>query len=63
MNRIYRCYLLASNNINHLAVRVNRTGNIYTEDIAELHRGVELLLQQQKYFQLELHKLKSYFKS
>lgn len=46
-----------------MAVRVNRTGNIYTEDIAELHRGVELLLQQQKYFQLELYKLKSYFKS
>ena len=50
--------LLDEERLNQIAVRVNSTGNFYQEDLAELQKGVELLLQQQRYFQSELLKLK-----
>lgn len=58
LNQIYRCIASAASNINQIAVRVNSTGNFYQEDLAELQKGVELLLQQQRYFRSELLKLK-----
>ena len=55
---IFRCVINIANNVNQIAVRVNSTGNIYSEDIAEIQRGVDTILQQQRYFQSELLKLK-----
>ncbi len=55
---IYRAVIGIANNVNQIAVRVNSTGNIYTEDIAEIQKGVDTILQQQRYFQSELLKLK-----
>ena len=55
---IYRAVISISNNVNQIAVRVNSTGNIYADDIAELKKGVDEILQQQRYFQSELLKLK-----
>ncbi|MBR1662703.1 MAG: plasmid mobilization relaxosome protein MobC [Ruminococcus sp.] len=47
-----------SNNINQIAVRVNSTGNIYLEDIAEIKNGVNEIWQQLKFFRSLLLKVK-----
>lgn len=39
-----------SNNINQVAVRVNSTGSLYAEDIADLRNGVDEIRQQLKSF-------------
>lgn len=58
ISNIYRTIIGIANNVNQIAVRVNSTGNIYSEDIAEIQKGVDEILQQQRYFQSELLKLK-----
>lgn len=55
---IYRVVSSIANNVNQIAVRVNSTNNIYADDIDELKKGVDEILQQQRYFQSELLKLK-----
>lgn len=58
ISNIYRTIIGIANNVNQIAVRVNSTSNIYAEDIAEIQKGVDEILRQQRYFQSELLKLK-----
>ncbi|MCM1234046.1 MAG: MobC family plasmid mobilization relaxosome protein [Ruminococcus flavefaciens] len=55
---LMRSFSGISSNINQIAVRVNSTGNFYKEDFAELQKGVDEILQQQRYFQSVLLKLR-----
>lgn len=48
-----------ANNINQIAMRVNSTGNIYAEDIAEINQEVREIWRQLNYIQSLLQKLKS----
>lgn len=60
-NKAKTAFRLISNiasNINQIAMRVNSTGNIYTEDISEIQRDINELWRQQRYFQSELQKLR-----
>ena len=41
----------SGNNINQIAVRVNSTGNVYADDIAEIKEGQDKIWQQLKFFQ------------
>ena len=47
-----------ASNINQIAVRVNSTGNIYSEDISQIKKDINELWQQQRYFQSELQKFR-----
>lgn len=53
-----RKYTSVSNNINQIALRLNASGNIYAEDIAEIKNGVNVIWQQLKYFQSLLLRVK-----
>jgi hypothetical protein len=53
-----RKYSSISNNINQIALRLNASGNIYAEDIAEIKNGVNEIWQQLKFFQSLLLKVK-----
>lgn len=60
-NELRQIHKLASNianNINQIAVRINSTGNIYTDDIAEIKDGVNKLWQPLRFLQTELLKVK-----
>lgn len=58
LTKIYRAIASTANNINQIAVRVNSTGNFYKEDFAELQKGIDEILRQQRYFQSILLKLR-----
>ena len=45
-----------ANNINQIAIRVNSTGAVYAEDIAEIKKGVEKAWQQQACILSLLHR-------
>lgn len=47
-----------ANNINQIAVRVNSTGNIYADDIAEIKDGVNKLWQPLNFLQTKILQLK-----
>ena len=47
-----------SANVNQIAIRVNSTGNLYAQDIAEIKEGINQIWQPLNYFQSELLKLK-----
>ena len=47
-----------SANVNQIALRVNNTGNLYAQDIAEIKEGINQIWQPLNYFQSELLKLK-----
>lgn len=51
-------YSSISNNINQVALRLNASGNIYAEDIAEIKNGVSEIWQQLNYFRSVLLKVK-----
>ena len=53
-----RKYSSISNNINQIALRLNASGNIYTEDIAEIKNGVSEIWQLLNYFRSMLLKVK-----
>lgn len=53
-----RKYTSVSNNINQIALRLNASGNICAEDIAEIKNGVNEIWQQLKYFQSLLLRVK-----
>ena len=53
-----RKYSSVSNNINQIALRLNSSGNIYAEDIAEIKNGVNEIWQQLKFFRSLLLKVK-----
>ena len=53
-----RKYSSISNNINQIALRLNASGNIYAEDIAEIKNGVSEIWQQLNYFRSVLLKVK-----
>ena len=53
-----RKYTSISNNINQIALRLNASGNIYAEDIAEIKNGVNEIWQQLKYFRSLLLRVK-----
>ena len=53
-----RKYTSVSNNTNQIALRLNASGNIYAEDIAEIKNGVNVIWQQLKYFQSLLLRVK-----
>ncbi len=60
-NELKQIHKLASNiasSINQIAVRVNSTGNVYSEDIAEIKDGVNQLWQPLRFLQTEILKLK-----
>lgn len=47
-----------SSNVNQIAARINKTGNIYEEDIKEIKRGFEEIWQRQASILSMLQKLK-----
>ena len=47
-----------SNNINQIAIRVNRTGNVYKEDLEQIEKGLNEIWQPLRFFQSQLLKLK-----
>ena len=53
-----RKYTSISNNINQIVLRLNASGNIYAEDIAEIKNGVNEIWQQLKYFRSLLLRVK-----
>ncbi|WP_072949033.1 plasmid mobilization protein [Ruminococcus flavefaciens] len=53
-----RKYTSVSNNINQIALRLNASGNIYAEDIAEIKNGVNKIWQQLRFFQSLLLKVR-----
>ena len=53
-----RKYTSISNNINQIALRLNASGSIYAEDIAEIKNGVNEIWQQLKYFRSLLLRVK-----
>lgn len=53
-----RKYSSISNNLNQIALRLNASGNIYAEDIAEIKNGVSEIWQQLNYFRSVLLKVK-----
>ena len=55
---IYRCVSSVSNNVNQIARRVNSTGNLYAEDIAEIKNGVTEIWQQLRSFRSLLQSIK-----
>lgn len=60
-SKIQEIYKLASNianNINQIAVRVNSTGKIYDNDIAEIKDGVNKLWQSLNFLQTKVLQLK-----
>lgn len=56
LTKLRRAVAAISNNINQIAIRVNSTGKIYAEDIAEIKEGVEKAWQQQAFILSLLHK-------
>lgn len=58
LRKIYRLVSNIAGNINQIAVRVNSTGNVYAEDIAEIKEGLQKIWQPLRYFQSQLQKLK-----
>lgn len=58
LRKIYRLVNNIAGNINQMAVRVNSTGNVYAEDIAEIKEGLQKIWQPLRYFQSQLQKLK-----
>lgn len=54
--QLLRNFSSMSNNINQIARRVNTTGKIYAEDIAEIKEGQERLWQQLNCFLSQLQK-------
>lgn len=60
-NKLYQIYKLAgniANNINQIAVRVNSTGNVYNNDIAEIKDGVNKLWQPLNFLQTKVLQLR-----
>ena len=60
-NELRQIHKLASNiasSINQIAVRVNRTGKIYDNDIAEIKDGVNKLWQPLNFLQTKILQLK-----
>jgi len=60
-NELRQIHKLASNianNINQIAVRVNSTGNIYSDDIAEIKDGVNKLWKPLNFLQTKILQLK-----
>ena len=53
-----RKYTSVSNNINQIALRLNASGNIYAEDIAEIKNGVNEIWQQLRFFRSLLLKVR-----
>lgn len=54
--KLRRAISAISNNINQIAIRVNSTGKIYAEDLAEIKKGVEKAWQQQACILSLLHR-------
>ena len=46
-----------ANNVNQIALRVNRTGNIYEKDIDEIKEGIDRIWQPLRYFQSQLQNI------
>ena len=46
-----------ANNVNQIALRVNRTGNIYEKDIDEIKEGINRIWQPLRYFQSQLQSI------
>lgn len=58
LKEIHRLMTTIANNVNQIAVRVNSTGKIYDEDIAEIKEGINQIWQPLRYFQSQLLRLK-----
>lgn len=56
LSKLRRAVASISNNINQIAIRVNSTGAVYAEDIAEIKKGVEKAWQQQACILSLLHR-------
>ena len=57
-DKIYKLIGNISNNINQIAIRVNSTGKIYAEDIAQIQEGINQIWQRLNFFQSKLLRLK-----
>ncbi len=58
LKEIHRLMTTIANNVNQIAVRINSTGKIYDEDIAEIKEGINQIWQPLRYFQSQLLRLK-----
>lgn len=54
--KLRRAVSAISNNINQIAIRVNSTGTVYAEDLAEIKEGVKKAWQQQACILSLLHR-------
>lgn len=57
LKQIRKAVMSVSNNINQIAFRVNSTGNLYKQDIADIQEGVNTLWHQLQSIQSELQRL------
>ena len=58
LKKIFNLMSNISNNINQIAIRVNRTGNVYKEDLTKIEEGLNQIWQPLRFFQSQLLKLK-----
>ena len=58
LQEIYRLVSTIANNVNQIAVRVNSTGKIYAEDIAQIQEGINQIWQRLNFLQSKLLRLK-----
>lgn len=58
LRQIHRLASNIANNINQIAVRINSTGNIYADDIADIKDGVNKFWQPLNFLQTKILQLK-----
>ena len=58
LKKIFNLMSNISNNINQIAMRVNRTGEAYKEDLTEIKEELNQIWQPLRFFQSQLLKLK-----
>ena len=58
LKEIRRLVTNISANVNQIAIRANRTGAVYDDDIAEIREGINRIWQPLNYFQSQLLRLK-----
>ena len=57
LQEIYRLVSTIANNVNQIAVRVNSTGKIYAEDIAQIQEGINQIWQQLNFLKTKILQL------
>lgn len=58
IHAIYKLVASIANSINQIALRVNRTGNIYAKDIEDIQSGLNMIWQQLHFLNAKIMQLK-----